>query len=411
MTEFLHVITSDGLVDRLATFPRLPSETVSLSSALDRVPAERITAPEDLPERARSTVDGYAVQAADTFGASDSMPAFLAVVGAVEMGALSDVLIDSGQAAYIPTGGFLPTGADAVVMVEYANRVDDGSIEVTRPATVRANVLSQGEDVKTGELIAPAGDPLRPQDLGLLAGLGITCVCVYRQAKVAVISTGDEVIPVDCKPKPGQIRDANGYSISALVRAAGAVPIQFDIVPDDAGRLGAAVGDALAQADVVVLSGGSSVGMRDLIVEVVAALPGADVLAHGVAIRPGKPTLLARHSRKAIFGLPGHPVSALMVAMIFLAPFLRYIQGGSLEKGPPGDRTRARLTASIHSTAGMEDFIRVRLEREVDGGYVARPVFGKSSMLSTMARANGVIVVPAQAEGLVEGDVVDVIRI
>jgi molybdopterin molybdotransferase len=411
VTEFLHVITSDGLVERLGAFARLPSELVSLSAAFDRIPAEGIMASEDLPERARSTVDGYAVQAADSFGASDSIPALLTVVGAVTMGALSDLLIGSGQAAYIPTGGFLPSGADAVVMVEYTSRVDEVSIEVTRPVTSGANVLFPGEDVKTGELIVPAGEPLRPQDLGLLAGLGIASVRAYRQAKVAVISTGDEVVPVDRKAKPGQIRDANGYSISALVRAAGAIPIPFDIVPDDAGMLRAAMADALAQADVVVLSGGSSVGIRDLIVEVVAALPGAEVLAHGVAIRPGKPTLLARHGGKAIFGLPGHPVSALIVAMIFLAPFLRYIQGGSLEKGPLGKQTRATLAVSMHSIIGMEDYIRVRLERAADGDYVARPVFGKSSMLSTMARANGVIVVPAEAEGLVEGAAVDVICI
>ena len=411
MTEFLHVITSDGLVERLGAFARLPSELVPLSSALHRIPVEAVVAPEDLPERARSTVDGYAVQAADSFGASDAIPALFTVVGAVEMGALSDLLIGPGQAAYIPTGGFLPSGADAIVMVEYTNRVDRTSIEVTRPVTSGANVVSQGEDVKTGELIVPAGEPLRPQDLGLLAGLGIASVCAYRQAKVAVISTGDEVVPIDRKPKPGQIRDANGYSISALVRAAGAIPIPFDIVPDDARILRSTLDDALAQADVVVLSGGSSVGVRDLMVEVVAALPGAEVLAHGIAIRPGKPTLLARHDGKAIFGLPGHPVSALIVAMIFLTPFLRYIQGGSLEKGPQGKRIRATLAVSMHSIIGMEDYIRVRLERAADGEYVARPVFGKSSMLSTMARANGVIVVPAQAEGLVEGAAVDVIRI
>jgi len=411
VTEFLQVITSDGLVERLASFPRLPPEVVSLSSALHRIPPEGITSPEDLPERPRSTVDGYAVQAEDTFGASDSIPALLNVVGAVAMGSLADLLVGSGQAAYIPTGGFLPSGTDAVVMVEYTNRIDETGIEVTRPVTVRSNVLSQGEDVKSGELIIPAGEPLRPQDLGVLAGLGVATVCVYRQAKVGVISTGDEVVPIDCKPKPGQIRDANGYSISALVRAAGAIPIQFEIVPDDAGKLHSTLADALRESDVVAISGGSSVGMRDLIVDVVEAFPGAEVLAHGVAIRPGKPTLLARHAGKAIFGLPGHPVSALIVAMVFLAPFLRYIQGGNLEKGPLGSRTQATLATSLHSIIGMEDFVRVRLERAADGGYVARPVFGKSSMLSTMARANGIIIVPARAEGIVQGAAVDVIRI
>jgi molybdopterin molybdotransferase len=277
--------------------------------------------------------------------------------------------------------------------------------------TVRANVLSKGEDVKAGDLIVSAKQALRPQDLGLLAGLGIATVCVYRQPRVAVISTGDEIIPIERKPKPGQIRDANRYSISALVQAAGGAPVHFDIVPDDAGILRDVLVDALEQADVVVLSGGSSVGTRDLMVEVVGALPGATVLAHGVAIRPGKPTLLARQAGKAIFGLPGHPVSALIVAQVFLAPFLRYIQGSSLEKGPLGERIPATLAASMHSIIGMEEFIRVKLEQAADGSYLARPVFGKSSMLSTMARADGLIVVPAQAEGLVEGSAVDVIRI
>lgn len=410
MPEFLHVITADQFIERLGRFARLSSERVSLDAALYRHLAADVFAPEDLPERARSTVDGYAVRAEDTFGASDSLPALLEVVAAVEMGTMPDIVLRAGQAAQIPTGGFLPAGADAVVMVEYTNPVGGNSVEVTRPLTVRTNILNQGEDVRAGEEVMPRGSTLRPQEVGLLAALGITKVQVYRQPRVAVISTGDEVVPIDRAPGAGQIRDANAHSISALVRGSGAEPMSFDIVPDDAPMLREALEHGLARADIVVLSGGSSVGARDLMVDVVAALPGVEVLAHGVAVRPGKPTLLADQKGKAIFGLPGHPVSALLVASVFLAPFLKYLQGGNLEKGPPGQRLKAALPTSIHSTIGLEEFVRVRLEETADGGYCAHPIFGKSGMLSTMVKATGVIVVPMHAEGFARGEVVEVIR-
>ncbi|MBZ5497510.1 MAG: molybdopterin molybdotransferase MoeA [Acidobacteriia bacterium] len=410
LPEFLKVITSDQFVERLGCFPRLASERVSLGASLRRVLAEDVVATEDLPERARSTVDGYAVHAVDTFGASDSMPALLEVVAAVEMGTMPDFAIRAGQAAHIPTGGFLPAGADAVVMVEYTNPAGGNRVEVTRPLTVGTNVLEKGEDVKAGESVIRAGRALRPQELGLLAALGVTHVRVYRRPRVAVISTGDEVVPIDRTPKPGQIRDANTYSISALVRAVDGEPKSFDIVPDDGAMLGGALENGLAQADIVVVSGGSSVGTRDLMVDVVAALPGVEVRAHGVAIRPGKPTLLARQKGKAIFGLPGHPVSALIVAQAFLAPFLKYLQGGRLEKGPLGQRVKAVLSTSIHSTVGLEEFVRVFLEEASDGGFFAQPVFGKSGMLSTMVKASGIVVVPMHVEGFAQGEVVEVIR-
>jgi len=410
LTEFLHVITADQFIQMLGSFARLPSERVPLDSALHRVLAEDVIALENLPEGARSTVDGFAVRAEDTFGASDSIPAFLDVAAAVAMGIMPDFEIHAGQAAPIPTGGFLPPGADAVVMVEYTNPAGANSIEVTKPVTLKTNVLEKGEDARSGEVLLPKGKTLRPQELGFLAALGITKVDVYRQARVAVISSGDEVIPIDRKPELGQIRDANGHAISALVRAYGAEPVAFDIVPDNAGMLGEALGSALEQADVVAMSGGSSVGTRDLMVETVSSLPGVEILAHGVAIRPGKPTLLARQKGKAIIGLPGHPVSALVVAQVFLAPFLQYIQGGRLEKGPPGHRIKAMLATSIDSTIGLEEYIRVRLEVTAEGTYVAHPVFGKSGMLSTMVKASGIVLIPMNAEGFSRGDVVQVVQ-
>ena len=410
MAEFLHVITADQLVQLLGRFSRLPAERVPLDASLDRVLCEDIIAGEDLPEGARSTVDGYAVRAEDTFGASDSIPAFLDVVGSIAMGTLPDFEIRSGQAAQIPTGGFLPLGADAVVMVEYTNQAGAGSIEVTKPVTLRTNVLEKGEDAKSGEILLSKGKKLRSQELGFLAALGITEAAVYRKPRVAVISSGDEVVPIDRRPGSGQIRDANGHAISALVRACGAEPFGMDIVPDNAGKLGAAIRSGLEQADVVVLSGGSSVGTRDLMVDAVSSVPGAEILAHGVAIRPGKPTLLADDAGKAIVGLPGHPVSALIVAQVFLAPFLLYIQGARMGKGPVGQRMKGALATSIHSTIGLEEYVRVRIEESASGETIAHPVFGKSGMISTMVKANGIVMIPLNAEGFSKGEVVQVIQ-
>jgi molybdopterin molybdotransferase len=409
LTEFLHVISSDELRRRLGSFARVPSEAVPLLDSVGRILAEDAVAPEDLPERSRSTVDGYAVRAEDTFGASESSPALLKIAGAVEMGKLSGLAIEPGGAAQIPTGGFLPSGADAVVMVEYTDCLDDESVEVRRPVTAGENVVARGDDVCAGKPVAPAGRRIRAQEIGLLAALGVVEVHVHRRPRVAVISTGDEVVPIDRKPQPGQIRDANAYALSALIRAAGAEPVPFPIVPDDAARLRDTLESALSRTDIVVLSGGSSVGTRDVMVDAVESLPSVELLAHGVAIRPGKPTLLARCDGKAIFGLPGHPVSALVIAQVFLNPFLRYLQGSPHEKGPIGERKQARLAVSMDSTIGMEEFLRVHLEKGQDGGLLAHPVFGKSSMLSTMVNADGLIVIAPPLEGLSRGTMVDVI--
>jgi molybdopterin molybdotransferase len=411
LTEFFHVITADQLIQLLNGFSRISCERIPLDASLFRYIAEDLVAAEDLPERMRSTVDGFAVRAEDTFGASDSIPALLELADAIPMGIMPEFTLRAGQAAPIPTGGFLPRGADAVVMVEYANPAGADSIEVTRSVTARSNVLDRGEDAESGDTLLSAGKCLRAQELGFLAALGITEVSVYRKPRVAVISSGDEVVPIDRKPRLGQIRDANGHSIAALVRSSGAEPIAFDIVPDDAGMLRQSVCDALAHADVVALSGGSSVGTRDLMIEVVSRLPDVEILAHGVAIRPGKPTLLANQGGKAIFGLPGHPVSALVVAQVFLAPFLKYLQGGALEKGPLGHRRDVVLANSVASTIGLEEFVRVWIEEADSGAPTAHPIYGKSGMLSTMVKANGIMRIPMNAEGLSRGDTVQVVQL
>ena len=409
MTEFLEVVSSNELRQRLEGFRRLPSESISIDDAVGRYLAEDVLSPEDLPEHPRSTVDGYAVRANDTFGASDSLPALLRLTGSVEMGKQPETAVESGAAVQIPTGGFLPAGADAVVMVEYTDHLDSSHIEVSKPVTLRANVLDRGEDIRKGAPVLPCGRRMRPQEVGLLAAVGITKVRVFRRARVAVISTGDEIVEVVRKPGPGQIRDANGHSVAALVRACGAEATRLPIVPDDEAALQHTIGNALEDYDVVVLSGGSSVGMRDLVVDVLARLPDIEILAHGVAIRPGKPALFARCNGKAMVDLPGHPVSALIVGQVFLAPLLHYIQGAPLERGPLGQRVAGRLATSMHSTIGLEEYVRVRLVRNGEGECDVHPVFGKSSMLSTMGRADGLLVVPPESEGLTAGQRVEVI--
>ena len=407
MPEFFKVVTPDQVFDVLRGFSRLSAEKVPLDEALQRVCGADIVSPDDLPPRPRSTMDGFAVRASDTFGASDTLPAFLAVAGAVAMGEVSGIAVGPGQAAAIPTGGFLPRGADAVVMVEYTNSAGESAIEVTRPVTTGENVLDQAEDVAQGEIVIPAGKRLLPQEIGLLAGLGITEVPVYQKPKVAIISTGDEIVPITDTPPPGRIRDINVHSLAALVRAAGGEAEMFDPVPDDPVLLRDAIDRALASADVVVLSGGSSVGERDHMLHVVSSLPGSVVHTHGIAISPGKPSLIAAVGGKPVFGLPGHPVSALVVAQVFLAPFLGYLQGQELKRTPAGMRVRAVLASSVHSAQGREEYVRVKLE-ERQGLPGARPVFGKSGMLSTLVKAGGFIVLPIHAEGLPAGETVDV---
>lgn len=407
MPEFFKVASSETVFEVLSSFHRLEAERVKLDEALHRVAADEIVSPEDLPPRARATMDGYAVQASDTFGASGSIPAVLQVTGRVAMGALPAFPIAAGQAAQIPTGGFLPDGADAVVMAEYANKLNDGTLEIVRPVTPGENVLSRSEDVTRGRPLIPPGKRLRPQDVGMLAGLGILEISTRKKPIVAVISTGDEIVPASESPLPGQIRDINGHALRALVESAGAKVLGCEIVSDEPTLLTAALKRALSQTDVVVLSGGSSVGQCDHIVEVVNGFSGSEILVHGVAISPGKPTLLARVNGKPVFGLPGHPVSALVVAQVFLAPFLRYLEGEALDREPVGRQKQAVLASSVHSAQGREEYVRVTLETQ-GHGWLAKPVFGKSGMLSSLVRADGFFIIPVHAEGVAGGEVVTV---
>jgi molybdopterin molybdotransferase len=389
---------------------RTPPETVALAAALDRVPAAPVTAPEALPGFARSTVDGYAVRAADTYGVSDGLPGYLDVAGAVAMGAEPDVTVGPGTAVSMPTGGMLPPGADAVVMIEYTQEAMPGTIEVVRPVAPGEGVVRADEDAAPGADLVPAGRPLRAQDLGMLAAAGVTAVAVHARPRVTILSTGDEVVPPGTAAlRPGQVRDATSVALAALVTGAGGDPVPGGIIPDDPDRLEAALRAALDGSDLIVISAGSSVGTRDETAAAVRRLGPPGIWCHGLAIRPGKPTLLAEcgdggggeDGAVPIIGLPGNPRSALVVFRLVGLPLVRLIGGCTAPPAEPA--VRARLARDLASATGRLDVVQVRVR---DG--VAHPVFGLSALLSVLTAADGYVVVPEDATGLDAGTEVDV---
>ncbi len=381
---------------------RAPAETVPLPAALHRVPAQPVTAPHALPGFARSTVDGYAVRAADTYGVSDGLPGYLEVTGAVLMGAEPEVTVGPGTAASMPTGGVLPAGADAVVMIEYTAEAMPGTIEVVRPVAPGDGVVRADEDAVPGAELAPAGRPLRAQDLGMLAAAGVTEVAVHRRPRVTVLSTGDEVVPPDTAVlRPGQVRDATAVALAGLVADAGGEPVQGGIVPDDAAALETALRAALGGSDLIVISAGSSVGARDETAGVVRGLGPPGIWCHGLAIRPGKPTLLAECGDVPIIGLPGNPRSALVIFRLLGVPLVRLV--GGCTAPPPEPAVRARLARDLASATGRLDVVQVRVQ---DG--VATPLFGLSALLSVLTAADGFVVVPEEATGLDAGAEVEV---
>lgn len=405
--------TARTVAEALAGFRparRTAVETIELDAALHRVPVSAVQADAPLPGFARSTVDGFAVRAADTYGASEGLPSYLELAGAVRMGTAPTAAVGSGQCVQIPTGAVLPPGADAVVMVEYTSETMPGTIEVSRPAAPGAGVVQPDDDVAVGALLVPAGRPLRAPDLGLLAAAGVTRIEVHVRPRVAVLSTGDEVVPAD-QPElmTGQVRDATASALAGLIRDAGGEPVYVGIVPDDAGALTAALSGALADADLVVVSAGSSVGARDETATAVATV--GKIWCHGLALKPGKPTLLAECSGDTgdvpLIGLPGNPLSALVVFGLVGVPLVWRLAG--CERPPARPSTRARLSRDLPSAAGRLDVVQVRVTEGFDGGRSAEPVFGPSALLSVLAQADGYLVVPEPATGLDAGSEVEVV--
>jgi molybdopterin molybdotransferase len=381
------------------------AEEIATEQAFGRVTAARVLAPHPLPAFPRTTVDGYAVRAADTFGASDTLPAYLNLIGEVPMGAEAGFRLEAGQCAAIHTGGMLPGGADAVVMIEHTQAAAAGEVEILRAAAIGENVLKVGEDVAQGEEVIQAGTRLRPAEIGGLMALGITRLMVARQPRVGILSSGDEVVPPEITPGPGQVRDVNAYTLSALVEAAGGVAVRYGIIPDNQADMLAAAERSLRECDLVVITAGSSASTRDLTALVINELGEPGVLVHGVNVRPGKPTILAVCGGKAVIGLPGNPVSALVIAWLFVVPVIEFCLG--VRPVRPRPAVWARLAINLPSQAGREDWFPVRLVPAADG-YRAEPVFGKSNLIFHLAQADGLVRIPADANGLAAGELVEV---
>jgi molybdopterin molybdotransferase len=407
MKEFFKVTDLEKVLEYRTKFPRVPIEKVPLLETVGRILAEDIVADVDLPDFPRAIVDGYAVQGASTFGASDGNPAYLTVTGTVAMGESPVLSIGPGQAVRIATGGMLPQGSDSVVMVEHTEAIDDATIEVYRSVAPGQNMIAIGEDIKKESGVLMHGQTIRPQETGLLAALGKQNVAVYRKPVIGIISTGDEIVPINEAPGLGQIRDINTYTLTGLIQEAGATAVSFGIVPDNFEMLFEKCEHALERCDMILISGGSSVGTRDFTVEVLSAFKDAQILVHGISISPGKPTILAQVQNKAFWGMPGHVVSAMIVFSRVVKPFIEHF-GGGFHTAEKEIRLNAKLSRNVASAQGRVDFIRVRLSQK-NGELWAEPVLGKSGLISTMVKADGLVEIDINTEGLNKGTVVEVI--
>ena len=400
MKDFFKVTPLDQVLALKNLFGVTSVEIVEIESCHGRVLATDVFADRDLPDFSRSTMDGFAVAASSTFGASASSPAFLQVKGAVAMGEHPMIRVGPGETVKISTGGMLPSGADSVVMVEFTDMVDDSSLEIYKSVAPGQNIIEKGEDFASGVLLLERGTILRPQDVGLLAAFGHSDVPVFRKPVVAIVSTGDEIVPVAQEPPPGHIRDMNTHTLRGLVMESGAVPLSFGIVGDDENALYAVCEKALAESDMVLISGGSSVGARDYTTSILSSFADSSILVHGIPISPGKPTILASVGGKAVWGLPGHVVSAMVVYDRVVKPFVRTLSGARVDDD--FIRIPAILSRNVASAQGREEYVRVRLT--FDGSdWTAVPVLGKSGAINTMVLADGLIRIPLNTEGLEKG--------
>lgn len=408
MPEFLSLVTPEEGLELL--FEQLDisltKETVRSEEALGKITAEDIYSPQDLPEFRRSTVDGYAVVARDTHGASEGLPAYLKLIGEVLMGAEPDFSISKSQCGLIHTGGMLPEGSDAVVMLEDTQALKNRELEIYRPVASGDNLIQIGEDIKKGAVIIPKGMPLRPAEIGGLLALGITELEIVKPPIIGVISSGDEVIPPDKIPGLGQVRDINSYTLGALIQELGARSLHYGIIPDSREELRKVIARALEECDHLIVTAGSSASSRDYTSEIMDELGDPGVFVHGLHIKPGKPTILALAGKKLMVGLPGNPVSALVIAQVIIKPILEKIMG--LENSRPQPSIEAELLVNIPSQAGREDWIPARLIERTPGLWQAEPVFGRSNLIFVLTRADGLIRIPPAVTGLEAGTTVSV---
>ncbi len=408
MPEFLKLVSIEEARQVLFSHivvENLAEEEIETLHALGRVLSRDIFADEDLPAFTRSAMDGFAVRASDTNGASDSLPAYLNLIGEVEMGKAPEFTVSKGQAALIHTGGMLPQGADAVVIMENTQMLDSQQVEIHKPVTSGDNLILKGEDVRAGEIVMRSGTLVRPEEIGGLLALGKTRIFVFAKPVVHIFSSGDELVSADIKPHPGQVRDINSPILASLVESCGGIPVLHPIVPDDARALEDALRQIISDADLMVITAGSSASTRDMTAEVISHLGTPGVLVHGINIRPGKPTIVAVCDGKPIIGLPGNPVSGLIVARQLVKPLLKKINGQANQE--INQVIEARLTLNLASVAGRDDYLPALLEKKGQE-FKVTPIFFKSNLIFSLSRANGLIHIPADITGYLAGDVVEV---
>jgi molybdopterin molybdotransferase len=416
MPEFLTLFPPDEARALLLSHLSQPIpdfERIDVASALGRILVEDIIAPQPLPDFQRSTVDGYAVRAKDTHGASDSLPAYLRLIDEVPMGAAPAFAVSAGQSALIHTGGMVPDGADAVVMLEYTQSTQTNEIEVFRAVADGENVIRIGEDVAQGQGVLARGSLIRPAEIGGLMALGIVAINVVRKVRVGLISTGDEVIDPSHTPRPGQVRDVNSYTLGALVEKSGGIAQRYGIVSDTFDAVKVTAAKALSECDMAIITAGSSASTRDMTADVIRSLGAPGVLVHGINTRPGKPTILGVCNGKAVIGLPGNPVSALVNGYLFVVPIIEKLLGAI---PTPRACVLAQLTVNLPSQAGREDWWPVKLQVShspsggvgVQGKFLAEPIFGKSNLIFTLASADGLLRIHPNATGASAGEIVEV---
>ncbi|HEX9264408.1 MAG TPA: gephyrin-like molybdotransferase Glp [Candidatus Binatia bacterium] len=406
---FFKVLAPQEALKLLLAVAPVGREQIPSINARGRVLAEDLHSAVDLPHFHRAAMDGYAVRAKDTFGASQSLPAYLKLAGVVEMGKEAAQALETGSAVRISTGGMMPPGADAVVMVEYTDETDAGLVEIHRGVSPWQNVIQIGDDIKKGEAVFPRGRRLRAHDLGALTGVGISSIAVHNKPRVALISTGDEIVDADTDPLPGQVRNINQHSLAGLIDECGGELKDWGVIRDDRAELTQAIGAALDWGDVVLLSGGSSMGAKDIALETILSFPDSEFIFHGISVAPGKPTIFAKACGKPILGLPGYPVSALVIFDLFGAPMIRRLGGENVETLQRFSRAvRANLKTNIASQIGREDYVRVILERQGDR-WVATPLPSKSGAIFTLVKADGMVRIDMNQDGLEQGEEVEVI--
>lgn len=380
---------------------KLQGELINIEETVGRTAAEDVYSAYNIPDFNRSTVDGYAIIASDSFGVTDSIPVFLDVIGQVEMGKSTDIIISKGKAAYVPTGGMVPPGADAMIMIEYIEEMDSSTIAAYASTAPGENIIKIGDDVTKGDKLIHKGKLIRPQDIGVLTASGVRQILVYEKPRAAVISTGDEIADPFGELHFGEVRDINTYTLSAMLEEMGAEATVKSVIKDEYEVLKSAVEAALENNHIVIISGGSSVGTKDVTAKVIDAIGEPGVFVHGMAVKPGKPTIVGKAKGKALFGLPGHPVSAIIVFKVLIGHLIAKLM----------DRENLKLqipaicSVNVHSSPGKETFQMVELQK-IENGYSAVPLHGKSGAISLVSRAQGYIRIPHNKEGINKGEIV-----